>query len=603
MGVRGLTSYLKESAPFLGRQIELRDTKLIIDGDNLCNYLYKENGFDCRCGGQYEEFYMKVLLFFDALKSKGVEYFVVLDGAYDKSDKKLETQKKRAQERIETADRLFKDETSPDGDEYFLLPLLAKFVFAQVLRNHLIRFAVSDCKFSNELLFSFLFYSEADPDIASLAREWKCPVLRKDCDFFIFDVKGGFIPLSSFDVDHLTPRIFYRSNLARYFGIREELLPLFASLLGNDYVSWEALKSFNRTIWTLFSDGRRGKEVRFLGVASLLSQFSDSITETKAFEFALELIEPGESRERLKQAVEYSLQEYTVTKSNVLNYFRDEAVCSLLRTQNNLELEEEVLRMFREGKFSTDSMSGLAVGKVFLRAQVEDRESRSSNQCSLSLRKLAYEILSDEGRNMKKVEEWDREGIAVKHTDIKPYNDGVPSLSSIPSLDLQRRLTLSLDALDSDTAYMESLPKELPLVATSLRFLLRNGHPPLETSHLSAILCSCVQLEDDSRKQYLETRKYRSQPFDERAAQSFCQWQCVLRDVINLNFVLSEPLQTPCIQKTFNGRLAHCLQDELNEGRRPETLLCSPSIFLRYKELYTAITDREVIKCVYTVFE
>ncbi|XP_022808281.1 protein asteroid homolog 1-like [Stylophora pistillata] len=437
MSVRGLTSYLKESAPFLGRQIELRDTKLIIDGDNLCNYLYKENGFDCRCGGQYEEFYMKVLLFFDALKSKGVESFVVLDGAYDKSDNKLETQKKRAQERIETADRLFKDETSPDGDEYFLLPLLAKFVFAQVLRDHLIRFAVSDC--------------EADPDIASLARDWKCPVLSNDSDFFIFDVEGGFIPLSSFDVDHLTARIFYRSNLARYFGIREELLPLFASLLGNDYVSWEALKSFNRTIWTLFSDGRRGKEVRFLGVASLLSQFSDSITETKAFEFALELIEPGESRERLKQAVEYSLQEYTVTKSNVLNYFRDEAVCSLLRTQNNLELDEEVLRTFREGKFSTDSMSSLAAGKVFLRVQVEDRESRSSNQCSMSLRQLAYDILSDEGRNMKKVEEWDREGIAVKHTDIKPYNDGVPSLSSIPSLDLQKRLTLFLDALDSDT--------------------------------------------------------------------------------------------------------------------------------------------------------
>ena len=268
-------------------------------------------------------------------------------------------------------------------------------------------------KFSKELLFSFLFYSEADPDIASLARDWKCPVLSNDSDFFIFDVKGGFIPLSSFDVDHLTARIFYRSNLARYFGIREELLPLFASLLGNDYVSWEALKSFNRTIWTLFSDGRRGKEVRFLGVASLLSQFSDSITETKAFEFALELIEPGESRERLKQAVEYSLQEYTVTKSNVLNYFRDEAVCSLLRTQNNLELDEEVLRTFREGKFSTDSMSSLAAGKVFLRVQVEDRESRSSNQCSMSLRQLAYDILSDEGRNMKKVEEWDREALQL----------------------------------------------------------------------------------------------------------------------------------------------------------------------------------------------
>ena len=144
MGVRGLTSYLEESAPFLGRLIELRDTKLIIDGDNLCNYLYKENGFDCRCGGQYEEFYKKVLLFFEALKSKGVESFVVLDGAYDRSDKKLETRKERTQERIEKADRLFRNETSANGDEYFLLPLLAKFVFVEVLRDHLIKFAVSD---------------------------------------------------------------------------------------------------------------------------------------------------------------------------------------------------------------------------------------------------------------------------------------------------------------------------------------------------------------------------------------------------------------------------------------------------------------------------
>lgn len=330
-------------------------------------------------------------------------------------------------------------------------------------------------------------------------------------------------------------------------------------------MSWEALEPFNRT---LLSDGRRGKEERFSGVASLLSRLSDSITETKAIEFALELIEPGESRERLKQTVEFSLEEYKIkNESNVLNYFRDVAVSSLPGTQNILELDEELLHMFRKGKFSTDSMSSLAAGKVFLRVQVEDRESRSSNQCSMSLRELVYDILSDEGRNMKKVEEWDREGIAVKHTDIKPYNDGVPSLSSIRSLDLHRRLTLFLNALDSDTAYMESLPKELTLVASSLRFLLRNAQPPLETSHLSAILCSCVQLEDGSWTQYLvQSRKDRSQPFDERAAQSFCQWQCVLRDTINLNFVLSEPVKTPCIQKTFNGRLAHCLQEELNEG-------------------------------------
>ena len=144
MGVRGLTSHLENSVKFYGTKIELRDTKLIIDGHNLCNYLYQENDFDCRCGGQYEEFYKKVQLFFDALKSKGVESFVVLDGAYDRSDKKLETQIKRTQDRIEKADQLFKNETSADDNEHFLLPLLAKFVFVEVLRDHLIKFAVSD---------------------------------------------------------------------------------------------------------------------------------------------------------------------------------------------------------------------------------------------------------------------------------------------------------------------------------------------------------------------------------------------------------------------------------------------------------------------------
>ena len=169
--------------------------------------------------------------------------------------------------------------------------------------------------------------------------------MSDDSDFFIFDVKGGFIPLSSFDVDQSTARIFYRSDVARYFGIREELLPLLASLLGNDYVSREALKPFNHTIRNFSSDGLSGKEVRFSGVKNFLSQLPNSISETQAFEFVLGSIEPSESeRERLEKAIEHSLQEYAITKSNLLDYLRNGVVCSLLRTQSNLELDEEVLR-------------------------------------------------------------------------------------------------------------------------------------------------------------------------------------------------------------------------------------------------------------------
>lgn len=137
MGVRGLTSYIN-SIESLWSQTELRNTKLVIDGPGLCNCLYVDSGFDRQCGGQYNV----VLSFFAALDSRGVDSFVVLDGAYDRSDKKLDTFKKRSAQRIQTGDALSKG-GSTDGD-VFVLPLLSNLVFVQALRDRGVKFAVPD---------------------------------------------------------------------------------------------------------------------------------------------------------------------------------------------------------------------------------------------------------------------------------------------------------------------------------------------------------------------------------------------------------------------------------------------------------------------------
>lgn len=142
MGVRGLTSYIN-SIGTLWKQINLRSTKLIIDGSSLCNFLYMENGFDCRCGGQYDEFYDAVISFFDALDSKGIEAFVILDGTQDPSGKKLDTHKKRATDRIQTSYALAENLTSPEGND-FLLPLLSKLVFIEALGDRGVKYAVCD---------------------------------------------------------------------------------------------------------------------------------------------------------------------------------------------------------------------------------------------------------------------------------------------------------------------------------------------------------------------------------------------------------------------------------------------------------------------------
>ena len=139
MGIPGLTGYIN-SIGALWTSIELQNTKLVIDGSCLSHYLYVNNGFDCRCGGQYDEFYRVVLSFFDALISNGVESYVIFDGAHDPSDKKMETLKARAVERIKTSNAL-----SKSADErLFLHPLLSKLVFLQALRTRGVKFAVCD---------------------------------------------------------------------------------------------------------------------------------------------------------------------------------------------------------------------------------------------------------------------------------------------------------------------------------------------------------------------------------------------------------------------------------------------------------------------------
>ncbi|XP_078347193.1 single-strand DNA endonuclease ASTE1-like [Oculina patagonica] len=580
MGVRGLINYINDIET-LWTQIELRRTKLIIDGSSLCNYLYESSDFDSRYGGQYYEFYNVVLSFFDALDSKGVESFVILDGAQDSSGKKLDTDKKRAKEMIETSDKLAYHSLSTD----FLPPLLSKLVFIQALRDRGIKFAVCD--------------SEAGAEIAILANAWNCPVLSNDSDFFIFDIEAGYIPLFSLNWKsvRLPSKIFHRRKLASHFQIHEELLPLFASLAGNDYVSGDdALEPFFRRIQTLTGiDHLSRKEGRFATIANVLSD--DAIETVESVFREVSRYDGGQ----LEEAVGHSLQEYTKKESNLFPYFQDGVVCSSLRTQNDREIYEWVLRRFREGQFSTNCMSGLTAGKVFLKAQVENCQEVSANYCSRLLRQYAYGILNDaaahngEG-NITMVEEWNREGMMVRPTNVppilsdkiylivKPGNESpnhdqegmVLSASLIPRLNKKYRVLALLDALDSNTAHIKLLPKKFKLIAASLRFLVNNAQPMLEENHLIALLCCCVTLEEDSVERIESAVNRKPSKLDRKAAHSFCQWQCVLRDAIDLNFILLEPLATPCIHKTFNGRLVHCLREELNEGVEVKQMLKSP---------------------------
>lgn len=432
----------------------------------------------------------------------------------------------------------------------------------------------------------FLLNSEADTEIASLAAAWNCPVLSRDSDFFIFDVKAGYVPLDKilhWNSTRLTVSIFYRRELASYFKIHDELIPLLASLAGNDYVSSDALASFNCALSRLHTVNYHRRGAKFESIANMLSELPISCTQEEALNSALQLVASPQSRGELRQLVELSLQEYNIQESNLLSYFESGMVCTSLRSQNGYEIEKWVLSKFRTGHFSVKCISGLTAGKCLLRVQVENCEEISANFCSLQLRKYGYSILSDAGENggeekMMIVQEWDREGMTVKPSNVSPCQESVvPSVSLIPNLDAQERSQFLLCALNADTSYIKSLPAKFQLVAASLRFLISHAEPAIEVNHLKALLCCCINLEHLSKQQEktAEVKRY-SQPFDLQAAHSFSQWQCVLRDAIHLNFALLEPVPTPCIHKTFSGQMAHSLHEELHQGRAHSVILFVP---------------------------
>ncbi|SPP79901.1 protein asteroid [Drosophila guanche] len=279
MGVRGLTSYIAQRAEIYLKPFELHSTALVIDGDNLACNLYKDvTGCYSAFGGDYDDFYRAVVQFFQVLDECNIRPYVLMDGGYE--ERKLRTVGKRLRGKISVIKRI-----NPNAS-ITLFPLHLKEVFVD---------AVKDCGVP---IMRCVF--EADDELAALARKLNCPVLSYDSDFYIHNVK--YIPLITLTVKVLTKQLkahskpkdardlrraqakhmekrakankivggmqsttpgaaappakpgktynyldccIYRvEHLCGRGTLSAEKLPLFAALLGNDYIARSAFRNF-----------------------------------------------------------------------------------------------------------------------------------------------------------------------------------------------------------------------------------------------------------------------------------------------------------------------------------------------------------------------
>ncbi|XP_070576298.1 single-strand DNA endonuclease ASTE1-like [Ptychodera flava] len=232
MGVERLTTFIRNNSDSLVDDYELHNTKVVIDGNSLAYHLYldQDKNIDCMHGGNYREYQDECMKFFEVLEECRIKPYVLLDGANDQGDAKMHKIMGRAKRKLIISLNSHKGKKFDQG----LIPLFTHEVFIQTMIKKDIPYTVCDF--------------EADNDIVALANELKCPVIGADSDFFIFDITSGYIPISWLQWRDNTPdrpdtdsavlktKIYHLEKLLRMFRVEKELMPLFAILVGNDYI-------------------------------------------------------------------------------------------------------------------------------------------------------------------------------------------------------------------------------------------------------------------------------------------------------------------------------------------------------------------------------
>lgn len=380
MGVHGLTSYIEGNRENL-TNIKLRNTRLVIDGCSLYFRLYFTSGLDQIRGGDYDMFAKVVQGFFSALSSCSVSPFVVLDGGMDETDKKLRTICERAQSKVQEAHSL------SQGSNGSVLPLLTRDVFRQVLAE--LGVPLVQC------------VSEADFEIASLANHWQCPVLSNDSDFYIFDLPGGYLPMTSFEWENVCGKAAERYIPARRYTVsrfcsilnnfNKQLLPLFAVVAGNDYTDPKITETFFSRAELPRVPGLRGSisSTRINGFFMWLLA-SDSLEE--ALEDVLHIL-GGRQTGKFRNQIIAGMQDYQLPPTSVLAQFFSSGRHGMKVPASLMAQPRWLLKHITSGALPPLVLDVLVLRRVFLMAQVENSRLPSSHEASLNIRKTIYGLL------------------------------------------------------------------------------------------------------------------------------------------------------------------------------------------------------------------
>ncbi|XP_038067643.1 protein asteroid homolog 1-like [Patiria miniata] len=528
MGVKGLTSMIEQHPSLFTRHC-LHDARLVIDGYALLFYLYLDrppcdNGHH---GGRYQTFSAKCHLFFLNLAKCNISPYLVFDGALEMDNKKFAETKSRSQERIRTAVAI------PSGSGGIAVSPCSVLVFMKVLDDLGIQYVFCDF--------------EADAETAALANALDCAAASRDSDFYIMDLRDGYLPLDHFDWKN--PRrikvseaaaqpsgwkhkrtanpssgqlyiecMKYKSSaFCKMFHVKQALLPILATAVGNDYkdtfgASLDPFQSFVRSKFFRSKAGRRS----YNQIVSYLSWLSEKETKEEAINDMVRHVR-GADREKLRRLIDASLEMYHFSDSLTVAHFSG----GLLNPERSklaacASVPPWFVALLHQGKVAAMCANVLCNKRVFLTIQVEDSRQPSAGGASLNIRAILYGILLQEQKSASRrppvVEEYAQSSGSLKHSIVEPAHDiaggdgrklALPSLQDIPGMCETDRRAILLATAGIDGSVIRSIPALFQLATCVTLNLLSHADPPVYSDQIVALLVSWLHGVAASRQRYI----------------------------------------------------------------------------------------------------
>ncbi|KAK3086613.1 hypothetical protein FSP39_021041 [Pinctada imbricata] len=614
MGISGLTTFMDDNL-HLFMEHRLQNTKIIIDGNNLYHLLYYDNNVDYVHGGDYDRFAEKTREFFTMLSSCGISPYLVFDGAYEVDDRKLNTVLDRFRK------RLFSAHTIAKGGGAKILPILAYETFRQVLNAMKVPFVVSDF--------------EADYDIAVLANHFECPVLSYDSDFYILPLSAGFIPFDSVNFSiqadendksqkYLLCRIYFVDKLTKHFpNLGRDLLPLLATLMGNDYIESSTFETF---ISRLPTPKESNSHFRIPKTKTRMLKYMNWLENTGSLKGAVESIVASEktvNQEKLRHQIERSLQAFTLTEDGsahaLVEYLKNTDVADRSTHVDGYDgckfhVPDWLKFAHRSGDVVMALKNILLSRRTFLQCQVEDVRLPTSYACSQKIREVTYGILLSEeleDKASKCVQEYDREVKNIKKNMIEPDSQAV-KVSEVPKLSVEERQAILMHTLGVDSEDFTRNCSGVELLVCVIAHWILNATPKITQDHLKSLLvcvtflhlkssmcnddfATCVTPGDefsvvDEAFRDSETREKektirslgkfcakpehsKRNPLDILIIHAFAQFQTCLLAALHLNQLLLCPFPNLNPGKIFKGVFVYNLCQELQSRNNTDSYL------------------------------